>query len=194
MSKPSDPVIDIGNIDIPVANCNLTTRRWERDKVAIKPGRITDAHSGPLVVFLIGMRINHFHKLGRWLPVFRAMGPMIIELSRDPESGFLGTEYALCSPRQILLLQYWRDFDSLEAYARSRDAQHWPAWTAFNRTIGDHGTVGVYHETYAVAGGAHETVYVNMPPFGLARFTGSAPATGSRNAARERMRISSGDL
>jgi hypothetical protein len=31
------------------------------------------------VVFLIGMRINHFHKVGRWLPVFRAMGPMLRE-------------------------------------------------------------------------------------------------------------------
>jgi hypothetical protein len=156
----------------------------------ITPGRMTDSHKGPLVVFLIGMRINHFRKVSRWWPVFRAMGPMIAELSRNPESGFLGTEYALCSPRQILLLQYWRDFDSLEAYARNRDARHWPAWTAFNRAIGDDGTVGIYHETYAVAGGAHETVYGNMPAFGLGRFAGRVPATGSREAARQRMRAS----
>lgn len=154
----------------------------------INPERWTDKHSGPLVVFLIGMRINHFHKWNRWLPVFRAMGPMIRELSRNPESGFLGTEYALCSPRQILLLQYWTDFDRLEAYARSRDAQHWPAWTAFNRNIGGDGTVGIYHETYVVAGGAHETLYANMPAFGLGRFAGTVPAAGSRSAARERMR------
>lgn len=161
--------------------------------MSIIPGRMTDAHSGPLVVFLIGMRINHFRRIGKWLPVFRAMGPMIRELSMNPDSGFLGTEYALCSPRQILLIQYWRDFDSLEAYARDRDAQNCPAWTEFNRRIGNDGTVGIYHETYAVAGGAHETVYANMPPFGLARFSGSVPATGSRNAARERMRASSGE-
>jgi hypothetical protein len=162
--------------------------------MTVVPGRMTDTHTGPLVVFLIGMRVNRFHRVDKWLPVFRAMGPMIRELSRNPDSGFLGTEYALCSPRQILLIQYWRDFDSLEAYARSRDAQHWPAWTAFNRSIGDDGTVGIYHETYAVAGGAHETVYGNMPPFGLGRFAGSVPATGSRKAARERMRVSSGNV
>lgn len=161
--------------------------------MTVIPGRMTDNHAGSLVVFLIGMRINHFHKLGKWLPVFRAMGPMIRELSRNPDSGFLGTEYALCSPRQILLLQYWRDFDSLEAYARDRNAEHWPAWTAFNKAIGNDGTVGIYHETYAVAAGAHETVYGNMPPFGLGRFAGLVPATGSRNAARERMRVSSGE-
>jgi hypothetical protein len=155
--------------------------------MTIIPGRMTDAHTGPLVVFVIGMRINHFHKIGRWFPVMRAMGPMIRELSMNPDSGFIGTEYVLCSPRQILLLQYWRDFDSLETYARNHDAKHWPAWTAFNRSIGSDGTVGIYHETYAVPGGAHETVYANMPPFGLARFTGSVPATGSRHAARERM-------
>lgn len=159
--------------------------------MTIIPGRMTDTHQGPLVVFLIGMRINHFHKPSRWLPVIRAMGPMIAELSRDPDSGFLGTETALCSPRQILLLQYWRDFDCLENYARRRDALHWPAWTAFNRSIGNDGTVGIYHETYAVAGGAHETIYGNMPPFGLARFAGSMPATGTRSQARQRMRASS---
>jgi hypothetical protein len=165
----------------------------EREFMAIIPGRMTDNHTGPLVVFLIGMRINQFHKVGRWLPVFRAMGPMIRELSTKPDSGFLGTEYALCSLRQILLLQYWRDFDSLEAYARNRNAQHWPAWTAFNRTIGDDGTVGIYHETFVVEPGAHETVYGNMPPFGLGRFAGSVPATGSRNVARERLRVSSAE-
>ncbi len=156
------------------------------------PGRMTDNHSGPLVVFVIGMRINHFHKLGRWLPVFKAMGPMLRELYANPDTGFFGTEYALTSPRQILLLQYWRDFDALEAYARNREAKHWPAWTAFNKAIGSDGTVGIYHETYAVAAGAHESVYANMPPFGLGRFAGLVPATGSRNAARERIRVSAG--
>jgi hypothetical protein len=149
---------------------------------------MTDNHSGSLVVFLIGMRINHFYKIGRWLPVFRAMGPMLRELHRNPETGFLGYEFAWISPRQVLLIQYWRDFDGLEAYARDREAQHWPAWTAFNRTIGNDGTVGIYHETYAVAAGAHESVYANMPPFGLGRCTGLVPATGSRSAARARMR------
>lgn len=156
--------------------------------MTIIPGRMTDNHSGALVVFVIGMRINHFHKVDKWWQVFQSMGPMLRELSVNPESGFIGSEFALVSLRQLLLLQYWRDFDALEDYARDRDARHWPAWTAFNRNIGKDGTVGIYHETYAVAPGAHETVYANMPPFGLGRFAGVVPATGSRNAARERMR------
>ena len=152
------------------------------------PGRIAAAHQGPLVVFIIGMRINHFHKPHKWLPVARAMGPMIAELAADPASGFLGTESALSGLRTVLLIQYWRDFDRLEAYARARERKHLPAWTAFNKAVGTDGSVGIFHETYLVPAGGHETIYANMVPFGLGKVSGTIPATGSRNAARERMK------
>ena len=71
---------------------------------------------------------------------------------------------------------------------RSRDQKHWPAWVAFNKAVGTDGTVGIFHETYVVGAGAHETIYANMPPFGLGKVSGLAPATGSRNEARSRMR------
>ena len=153
----------------------------------IIPGRFAAAHDGPLVVFIIGMRINHFRKLSKWWPVFRAMRPMIAELAANPASGFLGVETMLASPRTIVSVQYWRDFDSLEAYARSRDQRHWPAWVAFNKAVGSDGTVGIFHETYCVAAGGFETIYGNMPKFGLGKVAGLAPATGARNEARSRM-------
>lgn len=154
----------------------------------ITPGRMTAAHQGSVVVFLIGMRINHFHKVGKWLPVLRAMGPMLEELYRDPESGFLGSEFMLRNLRTVVLVQYWRDFDSLEAYARARDRKHWPAWTAFNKAVGNDGTVGIFHETYVVPAHGSETIYANMVPFGLGKVSGTVPATGSRNEARSRMK------
>ena len=154
----------------------------------ITPGRMTAAHQGSVVVFLIGMRINHFHKVGKWLTVLRAMGPMLNELYRDPESGFLGSEFMLRSLRTVVLVQYWRDFDSLEAYARARDRKHWPAWTAFNKAVGNDGTVGIFHETYVVPAHGSETIYANMVPFGLGKVSGTVPATGSRNEARSRMK------
>lgn len=160
---------------------------------AVIPARITATHRGPLVVFLIGMRINRLWRVDKWLPVARAMGPMIAELSRDRTSGFLGTEYALAGPRTALLIQYWRDFDCLEAYARDRERNHWPAWTAFNRAVGTDGTVGIFHETYVVREAGHETLYVNMPPFGLGKASGTEPATGSRSAARGRMNGAGGE-
>jgi len=158
-------------------------------RMTVINGRKTADFSGPVTVFIIGMRINSFLKIGKWWPVFKSMGPMIEELARNKDSGFLGTEYALCSPRQIMLLQYWKDFDSLERYARSKDEKHWPAWVAFNRNIGSDGTVGIFHETYVVQGGAYETVYGNIPSFGLGKVAGLVDATGSRNEARDRMRV-----
>lgn len=160
---------------------------------AIQPGRFTANHAGPLVVFAIGMRINRFWRFGKWLPVIRSMRPMLAELSANPDSGFLGTEYLLRGPRTVMLLQYWRDFDSLEAYARDRDRAHWPAWTAFNKAVGADGTVGIFHETYVVPAGGHETVYANMPPFGLGKVAGTIPATGSRNEARSRLKAAVSD-
>ena len=139
-------------------------------------------------MFVIGLRINAFLKIGKWLPVARGMGPMIAELSARPDSGFLGAETMLRNVRTIVLLQYWRDFDSLEAYARDRDQRHWPAWTAFNKAVGGGGTVGIFHETYCVPRGGIETIYANMVPFGLGAVAGVIPATGSRSEARSRMR------
>ena len=153
-------------------------------------GRFTADHAGPVRVFLIRMRINHVHKLGKWLPVLRAMPPMLRELHADPGSSFLGHHTLLAGPRTIVILQYWRDFDSLEAYARDRDRAHWPAWVAFNKSVGGDGTVGIFHETYLVGAGGSETFYGNMPAWGLGKVAGMFPATGSRNAARERMRMS----
>lgn len=154
----------------------------------IIPARMTAAYEGPLVVFIIGMRINRLWRIDKWLPVARAMGPMIEELARDPASGFLGAQTALAGPRTIVLTQYWRDFDALETYARARERQHWPAWIAFNKAVGTDGTVGIFHETYAVPAGGYETIYGNMPPYGLGKVAGLVPATGNRNAARERMK------
>ena len=154
----------------------------------IRAERLTDGHESPLVVFLIGMRFNRLLRVDKWLPVARAMGPMIAELSANPNSGFLGHEMLWQPPRTIALLQYWRDFEALEAYARAPDKSHLPAWRAFNRAVGTDGSVGIFHETYAVAAGAHESIYVNMPKFGLGAIGEALPATAGRNAARGRMR------
>ena len=74
----------------------------------------------------------------------------------------------------------------MEAYARSRDQQHWPAWMAFNKRIGNsRGDVGIWHETYAIAACAHESVYVIRPAFGLGRAGSLEPATGRKQSAAD---------
>jgi hypothetical protein len=148
--------------------------------------RVTAEIEGDFVVFLIGMRINRFWKPWKWLPVFFAMPKMLKELERQPESGFLGAGQYFGSPRRPMLVQYWRSFEHLESYARSKEATHWPAWVAFNRRIGSGGDVGIWHETYLVPAGGYECVYNNMPPVGLGAVTERVPAAGRKATAASR--------
>ncbi|MGE0364099.1 MAG: DUF4188 domain-containing protein [Vicinamibacterales bacterium] len=145
--------------------------------------RVTAKIDGDFVVFLIGMRINKPWKLHKWLPVARAMPRMIRELEARPESGFLGHVMNLG-----VIVQYWRSFEHLEAYARDHDQLHWPAWVDFNKRVGSsRGDVGIWHETYRVRAGEYECVYSGMPPFGLARASATVDAVGHLDSARQRI-------
>ena len=108
---------------------------------------------------------------------------MLKELASRPNSGFLGATFGFPA-----IIQYWRSFEELEAYARSTDGQHWPAWVAFNKRIGkSRGDVGIWHETYRVRAGEYEVVYSGMPPIGLGKVGTLVPASGRREAARGRL-------
>ena len=85
------------------------------------------------------------------------------------------------------MVQYWRSMEQLLAYAKNRNAAHLPAWRAFNSAIGTDGSVGIWHETYAVSVGNFENVYVNMPPFGLGRAGHLEPAAGGKQSAAGRL-------
>jgi Domain of unknown function (DUF4188) len=150
------------------------------------PGRYAATIEGPYVVFLIGLRVNRLLALNKWIPVANAMGPMIRELYANPSLGFLHAQPSVYW-RGVMLTQYWRSFDHLVDYAQSRDAKHLPAWKAFNQSVGTDGSVGVWHETYKVANGQSECIYVNMPRFGLAVAGSHEQATGHLRDARTRM-------
>ncbi len=152
----------------------------------ICPGRFTAQIDGPFVVFLIGMRVNRLFALRSWMQVAAAMQPMLVELKRNPELGLLHAE-PFFYWRGGGLLQYWRSFEHLHAYANARDAAHLPAWAEFNRRIGGNGSVGIWHETYQVASGSYESIYANMPRFGLASAARHLGVTGRLDSARSRI-------
>lgn len=156
----------------------------------IYPGRYTAHSSEPFVVFLIGMRINRLLALPSWTRVAAAMPPMIAELKRQPELGLLHAEFFLYW-RGVAVVQYWRSFEQLHAYAHAKNAAHLPAWAEFNRRIGGNGVVGIWHETYTIAPDQYESVYVNMPRFGLSAAVDHARVTGQLDNARSRMARSS---
>jgi Domain of unknown function (DUF4188) len=152
----------------------------------IRAERLTAAIDGDFVVFLIGMRIHRLWKVHKWLPVAQSMPRMLLELEREPHSGLLHarTHFGL---RNVLVVQYWRSFDALQAYATAHDKAHLPAWQAFNRNISSNNDVGIWHETYLVRAGEHESLYYNMPPYGLGQASTLTPATGARASARQRL-------
>lgn len=153
----------------------------------VMPGRYTAAHTESFVVFFIGMRINRWRALRKWLPTARAMMPMLQTLQQNPEKGFLGGETFLYW-RGIGLLQYWQSFEDLERFARSPSEPHIQAWHAFNRNIGADGSVGIWHETYMIEPEQYEVVYGNMPIFGLAAATTHVAVNNQRETARKRLR------
>ncbi|MEO8391979.1 MAG: DUF4188 domain-containing protein, partial [Chloroflexota bacterium] len=55
-------------------------------------GRYTAQIEQPFVVFLIGMRVNRFRSLNKWMPAAQAMPEMLKVLATHPEKGFLGGE------------------------------------------------------------------------------------------------------
>ncbi len=148
--------------------------------------RVSVELEGDFVVFIIGMRINSPMKIHKWWPVATAMPRMIVELRKKPELGFLHAE--MWFSRTIILVQYWRSIDQLLAYAKDKEAEHLPAWRAFNKSVGTDGSVGIWHETYMASPGSYENIYVNMPPFGLGKVTAAQPVTGVRQSAAGRMR------
>lgn len=152
----------------------------------IFPGRYTAQQDEPIVVFLIGFRINQWWAFHKWVPAAMTMAPMLDTLYRHPEKGFLSAEpfyYAFGSA----LVQYWRSFEDLESFARNPSDPHLTAWRNFNRAVGNDGSVGIWHETYQVQAGQSEAIYGNMPLFGLAKATRHVPAVGKRETARRRM-------
>lgn len=153
---------------------------------AIDPGRFTAQVDEPMVVFVIGMRVNRLRAIRKWLPVAREMGPMLRTLYQHPEKGMLHAETFLMW-RGVVMVQYWRSFEHLENFARNRDDPHAAAWQRFMKNVGGDGTVGIFHETYTIQPGAAESIYANMPRFGLAAATSYVPATGHRATARARL-------
>ncbi|MYL49798.1 DUF4188 domain-containing protein [Halobacillus litoralis] len=149
------------------------------------PGRYTAEADDEVVVFLIGMRVNKWWAVHKWLPVLLAMPPMVQELYSQKDNGFFSAENFF-NLKTTLMIQYWRSEDELYAYAKA--PKHLKAWRNFNRKVKDNSAVGIYHETYKVKDGEHEVIYGNMPLFGLAKAYQHVPVQPYTASANQRLR------
>ena len=134
-----------------------------------------------LVVIYLGMRINALAGLAT---VF-GFGPKIAASVEAQPDGLLLHENLLFSllPPHAGMRQYWRDFESLERWARSDPHRAW--WSQF---LGNSGGTGFWHEAYFIRGGM-EAVYDDMvKDTGFLRFAPVQPARGRMFSARGRAR------
>lgn len=154
----------------------------------IHSGRFTAKLDEPVVLFLIGTRINRITSLPRFWWFLNTMPNMLKELSANPESGLLWYRTYLSWP-YITVQQYWKSFDHLLAYSSDKSQSHRPAWARYMRELMKNGTFGIWHETYLIEPGKFECVYGNMPVFGLAAAGTHVPAEGRLATASERFSV-----
>ncbi len=146
-----------------------------------------DGDEGSVVVFLIGMRINRWRRVRTWWPVFVGMPKMLRELAARPEVGLLGVS-TYWAGRNFVTVQYWRSAEHLGRFARDPEMLHQPAWAAFNRAGAGTGDVGIWHETFLVPTANIESLYGNMPEYGLGAALGSEPrGNHGRTSAQDEM-------
>jgi hypothetical protein len=153
----------------------------------VNEGRWTAEIEGDFVVFLIGARPNSFFQLLRSfgdLGGRRGMTHMLKYLSEQPEKGLLGFQMGFPT-----IVQYWRSFEHLEAFARDADDPHLEPWRNYWRRVGKSSRTGIWHETYLVRAGEYEAIYGNMPTIGLGKAGTLVPAAESSTA---RLRVRKG--
>jgi hypothetical protein len=135
-----------------------------------------------LVVIYLGMRV---HSL-RGVKTLFSFGPRIQAAVASRPDGLLLHEpvYFSLFPLHVAMRQYWRNFETLETWARSLPHSQW--WGSFVR---DPAGVGFWHETYFMRGGM-EAVYDNLnDALGFTSFAPRQPARGSMFNARKRLSI-----
>jgi len=135
-----------------------------------------------LVVIYLGMRVNALTGIKTVL----GFGPKISQSVAARPDGLLLHENMFYSlfPPHVGMRQYWRDFESLEAWARSEPHQQW--WKQFLR---DSGGTGFWHETYFLRGGM-EAIYDDLrQPTGFLRFAPAQAARGPMFSARQRLGV-----
>src|SRR5687767_1165137 len=132
-----------------------------------------------LVVIYLGMRVNAL----AGIKTLFGFGPKIAKSAEAKPDGLLLHEALVYSltPLHVGMRQYWRDFDSLERWARSEPHKVW--WRQFLR---DSGGTGFWHEAYFMRGGM-EAVYNDMKDaIGFLKFATVQPARGPMFSARGR--------
>ena len=133
-------------------------------------GQYSATTENPIVIFLIGIRINNLWGIHKWMPFVFRIFMLRKHLKNNNQTSLLNTK-TWFSWREIMLVQYWDSLESLEKFAHSKLEPHLESWREYNMQIGKNGSLGVWHETYFIDKKHFECIYHNMPRTGLALAT-----------------------
>ena len=140
-----------------------------------------------LVVIYLGYRLN---KLGAARSLL-GIGRGLRAIQKNPPDGLLSHENLMFGLTQPGFRQYWRDFESLEAFTRAPQHKAW--WRDFARNSRGG---GIWHETYKLRGGMEaihsgmpKIGFAGMPKIGFASFAPEQTPTGPFMTARQRVGV-----
>lgn len=147
---------------------------------------------GDFVVCLIGIRPNGANPFTKsFIEIGKVFRQMMSELESDRALGYMGGDiYIGANQRKssTLCVQYWRDYESLEKWTHTKMGIHLRTIMNYKQNHQNSGEYGVWHETYKIKDGDYESIYVNMPPIGLALATEAVYEEKSMNAAHRLLR------
>lgn len=155
-----------------------TAYLWTKGRLTGGQNASEDANDKGLVVFHFGARFNH--PLGVLAPGARTMTKLfratLTALSDDRTAyGLMGGDLfrggasTRVSNDTILLVLYFRDVEGLQRFSGSVAHREAFQWLREVTKLGDDGKqryphLSAFHETFIVAPGAYETLYINTAP------------------------------
>ena len=142
----------------------------------IKNGRWTAEIEGDFVVFIIGARLNS--SSARAVAHRPRRPPRHEPHAQVPHRAPGEGSARLRDAGFKTIVQYWRSFEHLEAFAKDTDDPHLEVWRNYWKRVGKSGRTGIWHETFLVRAGEYEAIYGNMPAYGLGK--ASKARTGGR--------------
>jgi hypothetical protein len=101
------------------------------------------------------------------------------------ETGLLCSETFMIGLGHYGILQYWRSFDALEAWARRAPHAEW--WRTAVERMRTRRDLGLYHEVFLVRPGDVESISMNCRPAGLATFGTPGEPVGPTTTSRGRL-------
>ncbi|WP_435021746.1 monooxygenase family protein [Tundrisphaera sp. TA3] len=150
-----------------------------RRVVASLPETMTE-----LCLVRLGLRVRRLRALPFALRIGRAIERSAKEAMAG-DAGLLSSERFLLGRDHLGVLQYWKDFESLDAWShRPPHSDWWREALGRMRTKGD---FGIYHETYLVPRSGIEAIALDCPPTGLFAFGATGEAVGPMTTSRDRL-------